>query len=149
MPYFKRIVLLKTILKEGGKKNFSYFFFFLLTGFSNIKKSKWTLLTLLEELVPAQVGTSSWQSPVGDNVCHRTPSGTFLSLIYFFPVCELRAMVAFSKHFFSGVGWVGGVGGCEGDVFFLASFWLSYIWNYKQCLSWRFHCGLFTPFIFS
>lgn len=34
MPYFKCIVLLKTILKEGGEK----VFFFLLTGFSNIKK---------------------------------------------------------------------------------------------------------------
>lgn len=35
MPYFKCIVLLKTILKEEGGE---LMFFFLLTGFSNVKK---------------------------------------------------------------------------------------------------------------
>lgn len=71
MPYFKCIVLLKTILKQEGEKTF-LFFFFLLTGFSNIKKKfMGTLLTVLEGPMLAPPGTGSRQLPGGNSVSQR------------------------------------------------------------------------------
>ena len=72
MPYFKCIVLLKTILKQEGKKTFLSFFFFL-TFISNIKKKKFmgTLLTVLEEPMLAPPGTGSRQLPGGNSVSQR------------------------------------------------------------------------------
>lgn len=80
MPYFRCIVLLKTILKEEGER--TLLVFFLLTGFSNIKKKKksmWNLLALREEPNTGRGQQEFLHSPTGIDVSHRGLSGTSVS----------------------------------------------------------------------